>query len=157
MAKVSIFIFLIVNLTILSVACNERKQDNTYQFYYYPLRNIYYDVRKSEFLYSIDGAKTWQVFTGVSNPDVATLGDKEVITSSDSSILNKNEEHRRLYAGNLYSLDLSGEGLAGVTPVVSERKTSVKKIPAVKEKNSEKPKKGIAKFFSKIFHKSDKK
>jgi len=143
---------------ILVVACNGKEENTGNEYYYYPQKNVYYDVNKQKFYYSVDGSKSWLTFAGTGNTDVSTLGEKVEIYSNDTLIYNDNDNHRRLYAGRLYNLNIANTDLANVAPAaVSERRSIVKKSPAAKEKKEEKTKKGLGKFLGKIFGKKEKK
>jgi len=153
-----VFIVLIVSLIIVVVACNDNEENTGNKYYYYPQKNVYYDVNQQKFYYSVDGSKSWQTFTGIADTDVLPLGEKVEIYSNDTLIYKDNDNHRKLYEGRLYNLNIANTDLVSVVPaVVSERRTSVKKIPVAKEKKEEKTKKGFGKILGKIFGKKEKK
>lgn len=158
MKRASSFI-MIVSLELLTLSCRnaireEEKED--YEFYYYPEKNVYYDVEKKSFFYSLDGAKTWDSIMSTSNKEPATLGEKVIIYSPDNHIYKDNPGHRKLYNGNLYDIP---DGLsASAAPEVTERKITKKSVTGTKQKPAEdKPKRGLKKFLEKIFGKHDKK
>jgi hypothetical protein len=148
---------LFVSLVLFSPGCNVKEDTSKNRFYYYPDKNVYYDIDKQVFFYSIDGTKTWKNYNAVVNPEVATLGKKVEIITEDSIPYNKNDEHRKLYVGRLYDLTLPSTAATAIASEVGERKTVVKKKPVVKAKPQEKQKKGLGKFFSKLFGKKNKK
>ena len=75
-----------------------------YTYYYYPEWNAYYDVQHKNYIYSIDGGKTWDTITNSSNAVVNTLGDKIVLRTTSSEIWTENAEHRQQYGGTLNDL-----------------------------------------------------
>jgi hypothetical protein len=73
-------------------------------FYYYPEWNAYYDTRHKNYIYSIDGGKTWDTITNSSNNIAQTLGQKIVLHSNSDQIWLDNAAHRSLYSGELNDL-----------------------------------------------------
>jgi hypothetical protein len=73
-------------------------------FYYYPQWNAYYDTRHKNYIYSIDGGKTWDTITNSSNNIAQTLGQKIVLHSNSDQIWLDNAAHRSLYGGELNDL-----------------------------------------------------
>ena len=156
-------IIISVNIALLLFSCkgNGKKDEReTFEFYYYPNKNVYYDVEKKKFFYSLDGAKTWNSFIDISDREPSALGEKVVINSPDSVIFRDNENHRRLYAGKLYRINNSDVNVAANVPEVSERKIISKPKSATPGDDAEVDstvKKGIRKLFDKIFGKHHKK
>lgn len=83
-----------------------------YTFYYYPEWNAYYDVQHKNYIYSIDGGKTWDTISNSLEAINNTLGEKIVLHSSSSEIWQENAEHRNKYGGALNDLvgDFLGNG-----------------------------------------------
>ncbi len=152
MKRVSSFIVLIVSVGLFMVSCNSNSKGSQTGFYYYPRKNMYYDVEKNIFLYSLDSAKTWRSLANVTGKEPATLGEKVIIDKTPDEVFKNNEEHRKLYSGNLYN-NINRDTTATLNPEVSERKELATRIAAARSNNSEKPKKRIKKFFEKIFGK----
>ena len=73
-------------------------------FYYYPEWNAYYDTYHKNYIYSIDGGKTWDTITNSSNKIAQTLGKKIVLHSNSDNIWLDNSKHRSLYGGELNDL-----------------------------------------------------
>jgi hypothetical protein len=73
-------------------------------YYYYPEWNTYYDVKRKNYIYSINGGKTWDTITNSSNVVASTLGEKIVVHSSSAEIWKDNAEHRQQYGGELNDL-----------------------------------------------------
>jgi len=87
---------------IVVFSTNLFNRQNT--FYYYPEWNAYYDTRHKNYIYSIDGGKTWDTITNSSNNIEQTLGEKIVLRSHSDKIWLENAAHRSLYAGELNDL-----------------------------------------------------
>jgi hypothetical protein len=96
-----------------------------YNYYYYPRWNAYYDVRHKNYIYSIDGGKTWEVTASSSNGGMNTLGEKIGLRSDDDKIWLDNEEHRKEYDGKLS--DLVSDFLEIVEEKKEVRKKNVEK------------------------------
>lgn len=75
-----------------------------YTYYYYPEWNAYYDLKHKNYIYSIDGGKTWDTINNASNNVANTLGEKVVLRTSSSEIWMDNAEHRQRYGGILNDL-----------------------------------------------------
>ena len=156
--RVLLFIIM-VSIELLALSCSNNINDEDkedYEFYYYPEKNVYYDVEKKNFFYSLDGGKTWDSTINASGEDPGTLGGKVIIRSLVEDVYKNNETHRNLYKGKLYNIVNADTVLASTTPEVSERKQK-KKETEIKPAEEEKPKKGIKKFLEKIFGKHKKK
>jgi hypothetical protein len=137
------------------VGCNNKNpKEEKHEFYYYPGKNIYYNVANGTFIYSLDGAKTWGVMYGDVN-DSTSLGRKEVVYASTDSVWKDNEAHRKTFGGTLYNISAAVDSINN-TGVVAERKTikkgSKKRVAkkAIVEKGKKQP---IRNFFRKIFGK----
>ena len=156
MKSAVLFIIVFISSAYLFAGCNNKIDNgNNSDYYYYPKKNVYYDAGGRRFIYSVDGGNTWSSFTTNENADVVTLGEKVLIEGADSLVYVQNEEHRRLYAGQLYKFNISSAD-AGVAATVTERKIVEKKKVIGSPKKAEKPKKGLGKFFDKIFGKGKK-
>ena len=146
------FLFLIT-----ATSCNEtgfiKKQ---FVFYYYPSKNVYYNVANNQYTYSVDGGRTWYSFKPTSNTEAATLGGKQIINSDNEQPWNINEIHRKQYNGTLISV-ADADSIAQ-PDVVSDKKIITKKPKLNVEEPPKKEKKPG--FFKRLFgggkkHKSD--
>jgi hypothetical protein len=96
---------LVIMLVIGAIVVFSNKLFNRQNtFYYYPEWNAYYDTRHKNYIYSIDGGKTWDTITNSSNNIAQTLGQKIVLHSNSDKIWLDNAEHRSLYSGELNDL-----------------------------------------------------
>jgi hypothetical protein len=158
MRAVFSLILKILCVCLLITGCSDKISKQELEFYYYPKKNVYFDVDKKKYFYSLDGAKTWAGMESTDAKEPATLGEKVVIYSDSAQVYKENATHRKLYAGNLYNIILGDVSTTMTTEEVSERKIIQKrKVVSGKGKVEEKPKKGIGKFIQKIFGKKDKK
>ena len=91
---------LVVVLVVAAVAVFSTKIfQKKYTYYYYPQWNAYYDVRNKNYIFSIDGGKTWDTIFNSSDNVANTLGEKIVIRSTNPEIWIDNEVHRVRYGG----------------------------------------------------------
>jgi hypothetical protein len=157
MARVIILIFFIVGLTLIFVGCNTSDNRLKHKFYYFPDKNVYYDIANQKFFYSLDEAQSWQTYTTSENTNAASLGKKIEIVSDDSLVYSNNEAHRKSYGGNMYKFNFKNPSLVANTPEVSERKIAIRKTIVTRPKIEKKEKKGLGKFIAKLFGKSKKK
>lgn len=158
MKTVVLFIIMVVSIQLFLLSCqsnNKQDEEEDYQFYYYPKKNVYYNVGKKNFLYSLDGGKTWDSLINSSDKEPATLGEKIIVYSSGNDVYKDNAAHRKLYNGRSYNIIGADTALATAAPEVTERKVQKRKTE-VKPKEEEKVK-GLKKFLNKIFGKKNKK
>jgi predicted glycosyltransferase len=134
---------------------NQQEENEGYQFYYYPQKNVYYEVEKKLFYYSLNGGKSWDSITSILNDEPATLGEKVIIYSADNNVYKDNAAHRKLYNGRLFNIVDPDTSFAAAVPEVSERKVQKKRTPEVKPE--EEPIRGLKKFLNKLFGKHHKK
>ena len=134
---------------LILASCNQINVGNKkLQFYYYPSKNVYYDVANNQYTYSIDGGKTWNIFTSKTNSEPATLGSKQVIYSDDAQPWKLNQVHRKEYNGTLISI-ADADTIAQQRDVISDKKIIVKKPKLnVDEPAKEEKKTG---FFKRLF------
>jgi hypothetical protein len=160
MKSVLLFIIIFVSVEILAISCqsNNLSEDKEgYEFYYYPAKNVYYNPEKKNFLYSLDGGKTWDSTMNPSGTDPGTLGEKVIIRSLAEDVYKSNETHRNLYKGKLYNFTAADTAYTSAAPEVTERKVEQKtRTDAKPLPEEEKPKKGLKKFLKKLFGKHKK-
>ena len=93
-------VLVIAAVIVFSAKAFQKKQT----YYYYPEWNAYYDLQHKNYIYSIDGGKTWDTITNSSAVVTNTLGKKIVIRSNSAEIWMDNPEHRKIYGGELNDL-----------------------------------------------------
>jgi hypothetical protein len=152
-------------LMIAGVSCqpgNETEQESG--FYYFPEKNVYYDSRNAQYYFSLDSAKTWDSLRYARENFGAALGAKVVIDRPTPAAWSENNAHRDEYNGVLLNLVNSRTLLLGREDSVKKSRKLVVAKPrpiadeAEVEETDERPKKGIKKFFDKLFgKKKDKK
>jgi hypothetical protein len=153
----SVLLFLIS--TLLFFSCKEvekLKQGSTYE--YYPLANIYYDIDEKYYLVFDSAQDAWQQKENLSGEETDTLGKKVVITNPSRPVYKDNDNHRLIYGTVLYS---SSEELRQKFIEDSLKVDSAKKVKPIRKvepklEAEKKPKRGLKKFFDKIFNKKDK-
>ena len=142
---------MLVVMFFAGCAGNKAKQ---HEFYYYPDLNLYFDVAKNNFIYSLDGGAMWDTIDAKSGNIPTSLGDKIVLLSTSDSIWKDNTLHREKYDGYIYNvIDDDSTDTSGATTVTE--KEVVKKQPTTSKKEDEKIKerKGLGKLLNKIFRK----
>ncbi len=139
---------LILFLCFNFFACNNTGNAKKFEFYYYPARNIYYDVTNAEFIYSVNGGKTWDTFKKDLSKDPATLGSREIIYSDSQQPWDSNEAHLKQYNGKLFSV--RDEDTTAQANVISDKKIVKKASSANENKKEKKPG-----FFKRLFGKKN--
>src|ERR1041384_5041996 len=76
-----------------ALACNNAHNDPAFEFYYYPARNVYYDLSNSRYIYSLNGGRTWDTLYEKGDAGAATLGKKEIIYSRVANPWDRNNVH----------------------------------------------------------------
>jgi hypothetical protein len=148
-------------LTTNSSCTNGTTNKNEFKFEYYPLTNVYHDLATNNYIYSLDGGKTWTTYIPTSLNEPGTMGKKVLITSETPEVWKQNVEHRQINTGSLINItDTTGATLLASNALlgVTERKV-IKAHPARQLKNKdeeEKPKKTVKEFFKDIFKKKKK-
>ncbi|HEX8357284.1 MAG TPA: hypothetical protein VF610_07740 [Segetibacter sp.] len=157
MKKLEMFVTGCVSISFFMFSCKNSTATTGSPIYYYPKKNLYYDKEKNVFLYSLDGAKSWTVFENKNKKEPENLGEKVSITKTGDEVYKNNRAHRELYKGVLYQITNNDPQEVNEAEVVSERKVvQQKKQIAVNTGRTEKRKKGIGRFFKKIFGKKNK-
>ena len=141
MIRISIICF----VYLIFVSCN-LITNKKFQYYYYPSRNVYYDVTNAQFLYSINGGKTWDAFKKDFVKDPATLGTKQVFYSDSPQPWINNDEQVKQFNGKVYNLP--EEDTSMQIDVVSNKKIAVKKISVASDSPKTEKKPG---FFKRLF------
>ncbi len=154
-----LIVFLLLTLPVIYISCNSNDPASArYEYYYYPSINLYYDVAKNNYIYSVDGGNTWHMENGGSDTLPPEMGPKVLIYASGDSIWKENRQHLQQYGGSLYNVvdEVDTSQASERTAVTDKVKNKpVKKKPA--EPAEAKPeKKGLGKLLNKIFGKKKK-
>ena len=158
--RIGTFLLFFLCLVLLAnTGCkNDGNSDGKLKFYYYPEKNVYYNVENSNYLYSLNGGKSWDSLKMNEAKETKALGKREVIYSETPQVWRSNMQHLKSYNGNSFAI--AGYGAANelmAEDVVSEKKV-VRSGPVVRKGSSQKKeKKGIGKFIDNIFGKKKRK
>ena len=134
---------------MMMLSCDDIGQKK-FEFFYYPERNVYYDVTNSMYLYSLDGGTTWDSLHTKMNKDSVTLGSKETIYSTTPDIWTNNEAHIKQYNG--HTINITGNDSLSQNDLAAERKAKKVKASAT---NSEKKSEKKPGFFKRLFGKKN--
>lgn len=140
-------------IVMLFAGCAEKKAQQ-HEFYYYPDMNLYFDVAKNNFIYSLDGGIMWDTIDAKSGSIPTTLGNKIVLSSASDSIWKDNAIHREKYGGYVYNV-IDDDSTDTATETTITEKEIVKKPAStvIKEEVKTKERKGLGKLLNRIFGK----
>ena len=142
----SVFLFIGIAITL---SCNNFMQ-REFEFFYYPSRNVYYDVTNQNYFYSLDGGKTWDSLWVSEGKEPAIPGAKETLYSATHEIWVDNPSHIQQYKAQ--TIDIAGyDSTLSKQGSVAERKA--KKITVANEDKEPEKKQG---FFKRLFGKKNK-
>lgn len=144
------FGLILVSAILVWTSCGQASNANAgYDFYYYPAHNLYYDVAKTSFIYTVDGGKNWNYYKSDTSRMPETLGNRIAFNSPVPNAWVNNKEHRIHYNGA--ASDYIGSGITPLsthpqvktTVAVTSKKEAVKKKedPNWGKKDKEKGKK----------------
>jgi hypothetical protein len=150
-------VFMNTGFVTIFTACNNNSNLPQNQYYYYPKANVYYDVQRSLYFYSLNGGQSWDSVARLSDKEPSTLGNRETVYSTSLQVYKENEAHRKKYGGSLFLLANEGsasEADSGATERSVTGKGYHHKTTAKRSSGNEKPaKKPLKDFFKKIFGK----
>ena len=144
---------LIVGVCSFAASACSTQADQKFEFYYYPARNVYYDLSNSRYIYSLNGGKTWDTLYKKMDSEPATLGKKQIIYSRIANPWDSNAVHINRYGGILLDVpDVDSNAVRDI--VVAERKSTVKTKPAASSSTGNDNKAGKKPgFFKRLFGK----
>lgn len=117
--------------------------EGAYRFYYYPTSNFYYDVAKGNFVYTLDGGRSWEVQEAASPQTAKAFNDREVIDSPVPEVWKYNSDHRRKYGGLLTDYRDKESIAAAAAPSVEKNEArSVEKVKKNKDREEKKREEG---------------
>jgi hypothetical protein len=106
--------FLVITLVlVLGFTAYSLISSKQYKFYYFPETNMYYDTKKGQYIYSMDGGKTWSIMGRATKEIPEVLGEKVVIKSKSPNVWELNPEHRAEYNGVLTDVNVLMENGSG--------------------------------------------
>ena len=134
------------------VSCkNISLEHNGDKYYYYPSKNVYYDVERSNFLYSLDSGKTWDsLYSETAAP--AITGQRETVYSTEPPVWKDNETHRNTYNGTILNI-INEQSLKVPEPVTTKRTTHNPGKQTAAETEKKERKRPLKRFFQKLFGK----
>jgi|GEM_PF-3090388 len=98
---------LLMGIVVMAVIPKNKEiavnKDSPYKFYYYPKLNAYYDLQKEQFVYSLDGGRTWLKKKPSSGTAPENLSKKVIIAGHTQEPWTLNEAHRKAYKGYAYN------------------------------------------------------
>ncbi len=158
MKQIHMFIIIFMSIGFVCIGgCSNQSGEEKPTYYYFPEKNVYYNVVENTYLYSLDGAKTWHIMPAALTKDTTLLGYKQVLYSDKDSIWLDNDQHRKEYNGKLYSIVDDDTTVTQKGPQVAERKVVKKSNSQLKRgKKSEEKKRPVKDFFKKLFGKKKK-
>jgi hypothetical protein len=122
---------------------------------YYPKANVYYSADADEYYFYHAEQKAWISTKKLNSSQVASLGDHIDIPHAEP-IWRNNVQDRMIHSVNLYAApslvkNQYREDSISLIPKKKATVPSISKKPAETPVEEEKPKKGLKKFFDKIF------
>ncbi len=121
------------------------------EYYYYPSKNVYYDVERSNFLFSLDSGKTWDsVYSATATP--AIDGKRETVYSTEAPVWKDNEVHLKMYNGVVLNI-INEQNLKVHEPPQKKAIASNASNETRNEGEKKERKRPIKRFFQKLFGK----
>lgn len=146
-------------LVAVNTSCRGKNAQQPNDLFYYPAKNVYYDSQQAMFYYSLNGAGSWDSVPAGQSLPAGILGERVPIQRTGENVWAANEDDRKKYNGTL--INIVNDATLSLTRADSMRR--VKAIIAAKPKQDEPvvekeepPKKGLKKFFNKLFGKKKK-
>ena len=142
---------LIVISCVFYFACNDNKAETitvsappvlSPKYYFYPKANVYYDSVNRDYLFLTNDGRTWQTEKQIPAAMQVFMDKSVLIDSPSSPVWKDNGNHKLLYSALLYA-----------TPNDTMQKKEPK--PEVRKQANpdtvKKERKGLRKFFDKLF------
>ncbi|HEV7329688.1 MAG TPA: hypothetical protein VGN63_01510 [Flavisolibacter sp.] len=145
-------------LLFLLTSCNQGAgEENTdegeatapHQYYYFPKANVYIDSANNEYVFLANDGKTWQTAKQIPSAMQALMDKNVFIENPSEPVWEDNENHRLVYSALLYATPNDTTKKEVPKPTVSTQPKPSKDTVA----ETEKERKGLRKFFDKIFGK----
>lgn len=154
-----IYVSITVSLvfTGANISCNSNNSNASQSsFYYYPKVNVYYDVNRASYIYSLDSGKTWDSMPDKLNKAPTALGKEVIIDSPLTDVWRANEIHRKLYGGTLLNIISADTGAVVKKPAL-KRVNPINKINTDTTNTNADTTKKRKGFFRKLFGKKNRK
>jgi hypothetical protein len=145
------FLFFVFGSFLFS--CSNKKAEETPpappppQYYFFPKANVYFDTVNRDYVFMSGDGRTWTTSKEIPAA-MQDMMDKSVFLDSFSQpVWKENQNHRLIYAAKLY---------ASPEDTVEQKPAPVVQAPPPGDGSTKKEKKGIRKFFDKLFGKKKK-
>lgn len=143
----------------LLVACNNKAEEGKPespailppQYYYFPRANVYVDSANKDYLFLANDGKTWQTAKQIPAAMQVMMDKSVLIEKPTQPVWQDNENHRLVYSALLYATASDTTRKAPPKP-----KEAASKPAADSAKEAGKERKGLRKFFDKLFGKNKK-
>jgi hypothetical protein len=130
--------------------------------YYYPKANIYYDVASYQYVFFDSTEKIWKQTKKISEEQKLSLGERATIAKPATPVWKNNADDKLVYSMNLYSSrsDLKEKFYTDSINSLPKKVLLPAKprdtVATPANTDEAKPKKGLKKFFDKLFGKKEK-
>ena len=126
-------------------------QTATPQYYYFPKANVYIDSANKDYIFLANDGKTWQSAKQIPAAMQAMMDKNVLIENPSQPVWEDNENHRLVYSALLYATANDTTRKETPRPISTQPKPSKDTVA-----EAEKERKGLRKFFDKIFKKKNK-
>ena len=144
---------------VASCKTNSSQQSED-ELYYYPEKNVYFDIKNAKYYYSLDSTASWDSLTFNGTDYGLTLGERIAVNMPPGNAWENNDADRKTYNGIILNvvntrtiLLAKQDSINRQRPrIIIKPKTNVDQEEVVNDKE-EPPKRGLKKFFNKLFGK----
>ena len=152
MKKTTLLILIVMSIVFLQTAssCNTPTQKQSFDFLYYPSKNVYYNPATKSYFYSLDGGKNWDS-TRTDLANTSALGEGKSIHTTTAEVWKENDQHRKAYNGVLYNLSSEDTTPVSLANGVSDKKEYRKGGLIKKKEAAKREKTKFGRFIDKIF------
>lgn len=142
-----------IGICLAFLACSTKKAEQPKitplqpRYYFYPRANVYFDSANMDFIFQGNDGQTWQTETQIPAAMQALLDKNIRIDSPSTPVWKDNENHRLLFSALLYTSPSDTQEIKKPAVLPPPKDTVEKK----------KERKGLRKFFDKIFNRKKRK
>jgi hypothetical protein len=149
-------LYLFIYLLFFVAACNESRpeeinEENTTalppQYHYFPKANVYFDSANKDYLFLSNDSGRWQSAKQIPAVVLALMDKSVQIQNPPDPVWRDNENHRLVYSALLYATPTDTVAKKKVVKQLPKQTKPVVDSAALEVKE----KKGVGKFFQKIF------
>ncbi len=153
----------LVSIFLMASCKTNSSQQSEDELYYFPEKNVYFDIKNAKYYYSLDSTASWDSLTFNGKDYGSTLGEKIAIKMPPGNAWENNNADRKTYNGIILNVVNSRTILLAKQDSINRQRPRI----IIKTKNDidpeedlkveeEPPKKGLKKFFNKLFGKKKK-